>query len=674
METGAHLLKVGDFVLNTSSRKLFDSENKEVSLSPTLYTLLKFFIDHQNSVLTKDMIITHVWKGKTVVDANVNQNIKKLRDTLGDSASDPKYIETVTGEGFRFVANSEEYKAVPFGGQALNLKVNYFYVLLIFVLIGTAIYLANKESEQQTIRELYPLTTLKGLEHHPEVSSDNKFLLFSHKNRSSWDIYLKPLNQESYYAVVNSEQNEMFPVLSPSGTKLIYYLYGADKCGLYIRDIDLEAVKLGEETPIKLCRGGAQRLRAEWKDEDEIFIAINEDMDSPASIYHYNLNNKQQSLISKPDSKGFGDYAFKYSKKFNKLAYIRDIGWSSSEIWIYDVSTGTHKIIKSMPWLLDGLDWDADGALFFQSGNKEISKISADGSSEKILTKFLLNIYTPFLVSEDKIGVVIGEYFVIDVGVFDIEAGTSETLISSSFNDYLAAGGNDFVTFISNRSGEPQIWMRNAKGSDIQLTQYDDSFEIKWLSASPNGDLIMYNKSGTTNIIDKLGNVIFNSENYSSQVHNNPVFDVKNDRFIYSIQYEGEWSIESRKLSSLGERATLFKGIAARPCINEDCLFYFKERDPYIYKYIPKNNSSIQVANVGALRKVDEWDVYDENHILYLEKNESINRIIKLNIQSGDKVILLESKVKNFSFDKVKKLIYTNIVSEGNIDIMYFNR
>ncbi|MCW9000033.1 MAG: winged helix-turn-helix domain-containing protein [Kangiellaceae bacterium] len=669
MENSNHLLQVGEFVLNTSSRKLFDSHNKEVSLSPTLYTLLKFFIEHQNQILTRDMIRSNVWKDKIVVDANVNQNIKKLRDTLGDSVADPKYIETVTGEGFRFVANSEAYKAVPI---EKNEWLVYGLILLSFLLLASVIFAPdNKQKVGTQLIELFPITTLKGIEHDPDVSPDLKYILFSYKSQGNWDIYLKPLDKESYFPLIESSNDLMFPKLSFAQDKIVYFEKGDDVRGLFIRKIDLSSLNLGKPTLIKECDDPDGRILAVWKSSEELFISVNEKLRLPASIYLYNLETKNQTLISKPDSKGFGDYSLQYSPELEKLAYIRNIGWSSSEIWVYDLDKQTHSKIKSLPTMLRNLSWEDSEYIYFASGSRELSKISSNGDSEEIVGKFSSNIYLPFKIDSARLGVMIGDYFVVDVSVFNLDTKTKNIAISSSFNDYLGASAGSYVAFVSNRSGEHQIWIRDDQGTDRQITNFKDSFEIQWLSASPDGKFIMYNKSGRTVIINTDGEVIFNSEDYSNQVHYNPVLDMVNGRFLYSTQYQSEWNIEYRTFDELGERITMFEGITARPCAFGDCLLYFKEGDPYLYKYDPVNNSSSKLLEVALISEAEEWDVFDDERILYLDKKRSPNEVIMIDFATGRKETVLVTTANRFSFDRKKNLIYTNVVSEGNTELMY---
>lgn len=671
------MLIVGDFVLNTSSRKLYDKDKKEVSLAPTLFTLLKYFIDHQNQVLSKDAIIANVWKGKIVVEANVNQNIKKLRDVLGDSANNPKYIETVTGEGFRFIANSEEYKAAPvednYGANRPWMLYIAFSMLVIFILV----YLVIRQSTQEKtyLKNLVPLTTLKGLEHYPHISPNKQFLLFSHKSneQSSWDIYSKPLDKESYSVVVESDHNERFPAVSPDGTKLLFFRSGKGTCGLYVLEIDLITRKNSTPKLAKKCESNFELQRAEWINNNELFLSINEDLKSPASIYHYNLLSGVQKRISKPDSKGFGDYVIRYSRASDKLAYIRDIGWTSSEIWVYDRKVTEHRKIKTTSLKLTGLDWDEDGWIYFQSGNKEVSRITMDGSKEEIFARFSSKAYFPFMIDKNTMGIVTGDYVVVDIGEFDLLKNTNKQLISSSFNDYFGFAGNDFTGFISNRTGDTQIWIRDEQGNDIKLTNYLQSFEISDISASLRNDLIIFSKSGHINIIDKKGNLHFDSENYTNQAHINPVFDERNNRFLYAVTYNGEWRIESRSLDNPADKIVLLKGISARPCMSKGCYFYFKNKDPYLYRYSSKSNTSTRLANVGTLISVSEWDMLDDDNLIYVKRDKSKSHIVKLDLLTGKEVVLNESKSDVFSLDKKRKKLLTNISSQGNTNIMSFD-
>jgi len=322
---------------------------------------------------------------------------------------------------------------------------------------------------------------------------------------------------------------------------------------------------------------------------------------------------------------------------------------------------------------LRGVDWGRSGQIYYQSNNKEISSIAIDSLKEKIIAQFSFQTYLPFIIDEVSMGILKGLFRVVDINSYSLKDSIESTIISSSFNDYFAAGGSDFIAFVSNRSGDPQIWLKDDAGNSKQVTHFEKSFEINWLSISQKEDLIMFGKSGHINIIDRNGKVIFDSENYNNQVYKNPVFDEKNGRFIYSTQFEGEWNIETRKIYGAGQKDILFEGVTAKPCQKANCLYYIKDNDSYLYKYDPVNNTSVKIKSIGKLTKSSEWELLSENVIIYLERDKDMNKLIRLNLITDQKTILFESKAKRFSLDRKRNKIYTDLKVPGNIDLMLFN-
>lgn len=75
---------------------------------------LLFLIEHAGQVVTREQLRKHLWADGTFVefDDNLNSTIRRVRDALGDSAEDSRYLETIPRRGYRFVAPMEP--ALPF--------------------------------------------------------------------------------------------------------------------------------------------------------------------------------------------------------------------------------------------------------------------------------------------------------------------------------------------------------------------------------------------------------------------------------------------------------------------------------------------------------------------------------------------------------------------------------
>jgi Tol biopolymer transport system component/DNA-binding winged helix-turn-helix (wHTH) protein len=68
--------------------------------------ILSILLAQPGQVLSRDELQRHLWQGTTFVDfeQGLNTAVNKLRQALGDSADQPRYIETVPGKGYRFIA------------------------------------------------------------------------------------------------------------------------------------------------------------------------------------------------------------------------------------------------------------------------------------------------------------------------------------------------------------------------------------------------------------------------------------------------------------------------------------------------------------------------------------------------------------------------------------------
>jgi tetratricopeptide (TPR) repeat protein/DNA-binding winged helix-turn-helix (wHTH) protein len=73
------------------------------------FEILAMLLERPGDVVTREEIRVHLWPEGTFVDfdSNISSAIRKLRDTLCDSASAPRYIETVGRVGYRFIAQAE---------------------------------------------------------------------------------------------------------------------------------------------------------------------------------------------------------------------------------------------------------------------------------------------------------------------------------------------------------------------------------------------------------------------------------------------------------------------------------------------------------------------------------------------------------------------------------------
>jgi DNA-binding response OmpR family regulator len=101
-------LRAGELVVDQKARTATLGE-RELDLSRKEFDLLTELMRHRGEVVTREDLMARVWDtnwfGST---KTLDVHIGWLRRKLGDEAADPRYIETVRGVGFRFVAPEAE--------------------------------------------------------------------------------------------------------------------------------------------------------------------------------------------------------------------------------------------------------------------------------------------------------------------------------------------------------------------------------------------------------------------------------------------------------------------------------------------------------------------------------------------------------------------------------------
>jgi DNA-binding response OmpR family regulator len=105
--SSARRLTCGDVTLDRQSRRAYMGA-RELCLTPKAVALLEYLMTHPDELLTRDRLLDAVWgwdypTGTRTVDTR----IAELRRVLDDDPDDPRYIETVHGEGYRFVGRVE---------------------------------------------------------------------------------------------------------------------------------------------------------------------------------------------------------------------------------------------------------------------------------------------------------------------------------------------------------------------------------------------------------------------------------------------------------------------------------------------------------------------------------------------------------------------------------------
>lgn len=99
-ESKGDVLQVGDLVLDTQKYKVFRGK-KEIKLTRKEFMLLEYMMRNESSVLTRGMIMDHVWDKELDPFSNtIEAHILSLRKKL-ETTTKPKLIHTISGKGYK---------------------------------------------------------------------------------------------------------------------------------------------------------------------------------------------------------------------------------------------------------------------------------------------------------------------------------------------------------------------------------------------------------------------------------------------------------------------------------------------------------------------------------------------------------------------------------------------
>src|SRR5947209_3730246 len=101
--TERSLYEFGGFRVDPVRRRLLRG-GEQVPLTPKAFSILLLLLERRGGVVEKEDLIQKVWPDTYVTEANLTQNVSSLRKALGERANDHRYVVTVPGRGYSFVA------------------------------------------------------------------------------------------------------------------------------------------------------------------------------------------------------------------------------------------------------------------------------------------------------------------------------------------------------------------------------------------------------------------------------------------------------------------------------------------------------------------------------------------------------------------------------------------
>src|SRR5689334_2835812 len=117
VQSSSAVYRFGTFQVDLRTRELW-KKGFRLKLQDKPFRVLSILLRHPGEIVSREQLRQELWPADTFVqfDDNLNAAIKKLRLALDDSPDNPRFVETVPRQGYRFIA-PVKYEVLPLAGE-----------------------------------------------------------------------------------------------------------------------------------------------------------------------------------------------------------------------------------------------------------------------------------------------------------------------------------------------------------------------------------------------------------------------------------------------------------------------------------------------------------------------------------------------------------------------------
>jgi Tol biopolymer transport system component/DNA-binding winged helix-turn-helix (wHTH) protein len=235
------LIRFGVFELDLRSGELRKS-GVRLNLQQQPLQLLSVLLEQPGEIVTRDTLRTRLWPADTFVDFEhgLNAAIKRLRDTLGDAADLPRFIETIPRRGYRFIAPVAKPDAIAVVEEPVRrrARVRWPWVAATITTAGALALVvslswrpparvaasSDPASPLPIAGPLIQLTTGSHLTTEPAVSADGEWVAYAsdRSGEGHLDIWIQRLSGGEPVRLTDDRADDREPTFSADGGRIAF--------------------------------------------------------------------------------------------------------------------------------------------------------------------------------------------------------------------------------------------------------------------------------------------------------------------------------------------------------------------------------------------------------------------------------------------------------------------
>ena len=235
-----------------STRRVLLKQGQAIALNPKAFDLLLALIAQNGETVSKNDLLDLVWANQFVEEKNLTVQIVALRKALGERKDENRFIATIPGKGYKFVAplkvqNSNSFvietqkieritieeeivetETKQLKGKGFAIRPFVFYILpLVFLLLIGGGYVWKNVGRTKTPLSVKRLTT-HGTVHLAVLSPDGKFFAYSIREKGKYrtEIRIAQTDGSSNVALLQMNDVVYTPLAFSADSSWLYYVQG----------------------------------------------------------------------------------------------------------------------------------------------------------------------------------------------------------------------------------------------------------------------------------------------------------------------------------------------------------------------------------------------------------------------------------------------------------------
>jgi Tol biopolymer transport system component/DNA-binding winged helix-turn-helix (wHTH) protein len=365
---GSRMIRFGVFEVDQHAGEL-RRNGARVKLQEQPFQILALLLERPGEVVTREELQGRLWPADTFVDFDhsLNAAVRRLRDALGDSAENPRFVETVARRGYRFLAPVRGSETavdaeppVPPLRHARNWRIAAAAGALVLVGLGVGLFVGKRGSPP--LAPTPPIAERRLTANPTEypvsaaaLSRDGKYLAFS----DATGFYLRQVDTGETHPLTFPKGFKAMPVCwLPDGSHLLVTsAIGPERqSGLWqistiggsprkLSDEGREAAVSPDGSQIVFLKGGAS--------SQELWL-MRADGEQPRKLAGQ-LGDLFRSPVWSTDGK--------------QVAFLRGVYHPGEygvepQIEILDVASNFRKVVMSQAWFGPALAWTNDRLVY----------------------------------------------------------------------------------------------------------------------------------------------------------------------------------------------------------------------------------------------------------------------------------------------------------------------